>query len=189
MRRGERTRARLQEVALRLFLTRGFDEVTVEEVAAAAGVSHMTFFRHFPTKESVVLDDPYDPVIGEAVRAHDPTAPPLVRVVSGLLAAWATTTTSSQTESAVRDRLRLATGHPGLRARVWENNRRTEQVVVEALVDTGVEPLEARVAAGAALGALTAALLQWAEQHPAASLDGVVRRALVVLGAVPAVAS
>lgn len=64
MTRAEKPRRSLQDHAIRLFGQRGFDNVTVEEVARAAGVSHMTFFRHFPTKESVVLDDPYDPVIG-----------------------------------------------------------------------------------------------------------------------------
>jgi AcrR family transcriptional regulator len=49
---------------LELFLRDGYDATTVAAIARAAGVSHMTFFRHFPTKESVVLDDPYDPVTG-----------------------------------------------------------------------------------------------------------------------------
>ena len=64
MDRATATRRLLQEHALRLFSERGFDDVTVEEVARAAGFSHMTFFRHFPTKDAVVLDDPYDPVLG-----------------------------------------------------------------------------------------------------------------------------
>ena len=57
----------LQRSALELFLRDGYDATTVAAIAGAAGVSQMTFFRHFPTKESVVLDDPYDPVIAERV--------------------------------------------------------------------------------------------------------------------------
>ncbi len=83
MNRAQLTHQRLQDTAIRLFEERGFDDVTVEEVATAAGVSHMTFFRHFPTKESVVLDDPYDPLIGEAVARQDPQVPVVQRTLLG----------------------------------------------------------------------------------------------------------
>ncbi|MGH4006284.1 MAG: TetR/AcrR family transcriptional regulator, partial [Pseudonocardiaceae bacterium] len=66
-RRKAQTRQVIQAHALRLFLANGYDATTVEEIAAAAGVSHMTFFRHFPTKESVVDTDDYDPMIAELI--------------------------------------------------------------------------------------------------------------------------
>jgi AcrR family transcriptional regulator len=168
MDRAERTRQSLQAEALRLFTERGFDAVTVEEVAAAAGVSHMTFFRHFPTKEAVVLDDPYDPILGEAIDQTDPGLPALERVRSGLAQAYSML--PEPADEMVRQRIGLAVDHKGLRARVWENNHRTEEVIVGALVGTGVDPLEAKVAAGAALGAITAALFDWAEGDPGSSL-------------------
>jgi len=173
----------LQHHALRLFTQRGFDAVTVEDVAAAAGVSHMTFYRHFPTKESVVLDDPYDPLIGEAVRAQDPSLPAVVRVARGILTAWGGAV--GPRDEDVRARLRLAATHPRLRARAWENNHRTEVVVVEALVATGVEVLEARIAAGAVLGALTAALFDWAEREQG-TLEERIVRTMEVVGAAAA---
>ena len=55
------TKQSIQEHALRLFNEKGYDATTVEEIAAAAGVSHMTFFRYFPRKEAVVEYDEYDP--------------------------------------------------------------------------------------------------------------------------------
>ena len=67
--RASSTRQSLQKVALRLFLERGYDTVSVATVAKAAGVSHMTFFRHFPTKESVVVGDLFDPALAAAVAA------------------------------------------------------------------------------------------------------------------------
>lgn len=181
MDRAERTRQRLQDTAIRLFEERGFDDVTVEEVARAAGVSHMTFFRNFPTKESVVLDDPYDPLIGEAVARQDARLPVVQRILLGVLEAWRSSDTP--TDESVRTRLRLAAGHPALRARVWENNRRTEEAIVEALTSTGVSLLEARIAAGAVMGALTAALLDWAEDQDDDSLGDRIVRTLDVLGA------
>ena len=53
---GPQTRARIAEVAARLFLDRGFDAVTVAEVARVAGVSSVTVFNHFPRKEDLYLD-------------------------------------------------------------------------------------------------------------------------------------
>ncbi|WP_327279771.1 MULTISPECIES: TetR family transcriptional regulator [unclassified Streptomyces] len=51
-----RTRGRLAATALELFLERGFDAVSVADVAAAAEVSKPTLFRYFPSKEDLVLD-------------------------------------------------------------------------------------------------------------------------------------
>lgn len=53
---GPQTRARISQVATQLFLERGFDQVTVAEVARAAGVSSVTVFKHFPRKEDLLLD-------------------------------------------------------------------------------------------------------------------------------------
>lgn len=49
-------RQRISDVATRLFFQRGFDEVTVEEIAAAANVSKVTVFNYFPRKEDLFLD-------------------------------------------------------------------------------------------------------------------------------------
>lgn len=67
---GPQTRARIAEVAARLFLDRGFDAVTVADVAREAGVSSVTVFNHFPRKEDLFLDRQLDAaqLLGGAVR-------------------------------------------------------------------------------------------------------------------------
>ena len=179
MDRAAATRQLLQEHALRLFSERGFDGVTVEEVARAAGFSHMTFFRHFPSKEAVVLDDPYDPVLGATVARQDRRLPALERVRRAVLEAWEDS--DEPDDGLTRVRIELAASHPSLRAKVWENNRRTEEVIVDALTSSGVAPLEAKVAAGAVLGSLTAALFDWAENGDSDTLGERVRRSLEIL--------
>lgn len=179
MNRAARTRQLLQEVAISLFAERGFDAVTVDEIASTAGVSHMTFFRNFPTKESVVLDDPYDPLLGEAVAAQDSSLPAMERVRLGILDAWSGL--EEPGDAMTRARVVLASSHPSLRAGIWQNNLRTEDMIVAALTRSGVEELEARVAAGAVLGALTAALFDWARDGSAGSLGDRVRAAIAIV--------
>lgn len=179
MSKAEATRQRLQESALRLFTQHGFDGVTVEEIARDAGVSHMTFFRYFPTKESVVLDDPYDPVLARVISTTDGRSTPLQRVAEGIRKAWSEL--DEPEASVTRARIELAASHPTLRARVWENNRRTEDVVVARLVADGVTATEARIAAGAVLGAITAALFDWAEQDDGGALGDRLARAMDVV--------
>ena len=71
---GPQTRAKIMEVANRLFIERGFDSVTVADVARQAGVSSVTVFNHFPTKEDLFLDRAVDAVefLREAVRDRAP---------------------------------------------------------------------------------------------------------------------
>jgi AcrR family transcriptional regulator len=71
---GPQTRARISEVATRLFLERGFDAVTVAEVAGEAGVSSVTVFNHFPRKEDLLLDRAVDAIelLRSAVRDRAP---------------------------------------------------------------------------------------------------------------------
>jgi AcrR family transcriptional regulator len=71
---GPRTRARIREVANRLFLERGYDTVTVAEVARQAGVSSVTVFNHFPRKEDLFLDrtDDAETFLRSAVRDRAP---------------------------------------------------------------------------------------------------------------------
>lgn len=175
--KAERTAARILDVALDLFERDGFERTTVAQIAEAAGVSEMTFFRHFGSKDSLLFDDPYDPVIAQAVGAQPRDLPPLARLIGGFRASWALV----PDDAAVRRRLRLAAA-PGLRGAVTRNTVETERAVAERLVADGADPDAARIAAAAVLAALMAALLGWAQSDDDRSMGAAIEQALDVLG-------
>ncbi|WP_427884637.1 TetR family transcriptional regulator [Kribbella sp. GL6] len=75
-RKKAKTRASIQEHALRLFRDQGYAETTVQEIAAAAEVSPATFFRYFPTKEDTIVFDRLDPLMIELFRGQPAELPP-----------------------------------------------------------------------------------------------------------------
>jgi AcrR family transcriptional regulator len=154
-----RTRERLLQAALELFLAQGFEATTAAQIAARAGVTQMTFFRHFPTKAAVLIGDPYDPVIGEMIRREPPGADPITLAARGVRRAWQDIPPPAADE--VRTRVRIVARTPSLRADLAAGTAATEAVVTEALTDLGTDPPQAAVAAGAVVGALNAALLTW----------------------------
>src|SRR5271170_6091311 len=79
-RKKARTRASLREHALRLFREQGYQATTVEQIAAAAEVSPSTFFRYFPAKEDVVLQDDMDTRLMAAFDQQPPGLGPIAAV-------------------------------------------------------------------------------------------------------------
>src|SRR5690348_7694549 len=79
-RKKRRTREALIDAALDLFLTRGYDATTIDEIVAAVDVSQRTFFRYFAGKEDVALAflTEYDEIFVAAVAARPGGEPPLV---------------------------------------------------------------------------------------------------------------
>lgn len=176
--KGARTRDRILAAALVLFEERGYDDTTTQQIAAAAGVSEMTLFRHFPSKDRLVGDDPYDPLIAEAVAAQPAHLPALRRATGGVRQAWRSIPEPAADE--VRRRLRIAVGSTALLRAMRANTRDTEDAVTRALVSSGTGAAEARIAAAALLAALMESLLAWSAGEDG-SVDAAVRRALDVL--------
>jgi AcrR family transcriptional regulator len=176
--RKDLTRARLQAAALGLFEERGYRNVTVEDIATAAGVSHMTFFRHFPTKERALMDDPFDPVIAEAVASQPANLPEIERVARGMLS-LAPLLDDGFTETARRG-IAIVAKEPALSGEMAANMAATEAAIVEAAARPGRER-EMRVAAAACLAAIGSAILDWAVAPEGRSLGALVAEAIAVV--------
>ena len=76
-RKKEQTRQRIAAVALKLFTERGFDAVTVNEIAEAAEVAKATLFSYFPSKESLVLEGVGEEDLAGVVAGRRPDESPL----------------------------------------------------------------------------------------------------------------
>ena len=157
------TKHAIQEHALRLFIEKGYDTTTVEEIAAAAGVSHMTFFRYFPRKEEVVEYDEYDPLLEELVAARPVEEPPLTALHRALRAGLEQILATNREELLIRTRLILR--NPALRSRNLLAQDATRDLLARALARRAGLPepdLAATVQASAALGAIGPAAMAWA---------------------------
>ncbi|MFD7134170.1 TetR family transcriptional regulator [Streptomyces sp. NPDC059894] len=139
----------VSEIAVRLFVERGFDAVSVAEVAAAAEISKPTLFRYFPAKEDLVLHRiaDHEREAAEVVAgARDEGAAPLAALrrhfLAGLAAADPVTGLNDHPE--VRAFHALLYGTPALVARLHAHLERSETALADALGGD----LDARLAAG-----------------------------------------
>ncbi|MFI6265077.1 TetR/AcrR family transcriptional regulator [Micromonospora sp. NPDC051006] len=185
-RRADTQRA-IQAHAVRLFTERGYDATTVTDVAEAAGVSPMTVYRHFPTKEDLVLIDQHGRLVAERIAAT-PTTQPLVRRIGSALIDSAATLTGGRDGDAptangqfLLARLRLMISTPALRAKHLDNHYALQQAIVAALADDATDPdapFHAQAAASACLAAMHTALVRWAEEDGRSELSDLIAKAL-----------
>jgi AcrR family transcriptional regulator len=170
------TRDRIRASALRLFGEQGYDATTVEQIAAGAGVSHMTFFRYFPAKEDVVLSDSYDPLIAEAL-AGTPASWPVIRRIRTVLAEGL-----KQVYDTDRDTLlaqnKLIVATPALRDRLWADQLRTQELILKALGDSR---FPTRVMVAACLAAASTAIVTWVENDGTPELPDLIEQAFDTL--------
>jgi AcrR family transcriptional regulator len=144
-RRRRLLRDELGRVAITLFAERGFDNVTVDDIVAAAGASPRTFFRYFATKEQVVLD--YERRLQERLVVALRTRPPAKGAVEALRQAYIAT---SHVEAADRARVlqlgRILEAAPALRARANGERIAEDQPLLEQIADRlGTDTNDVRV--------------------------------------------
>ncbi|WP_290054829.1 TetR/AcrR family transcriptional regulator [Amycolatopsis solani] len=149
-RKKQATRLLISNVATGLFIQRGFDQVTVAEIAEAAGVSKMTVFNYFPRKEDLFLDRHADRLAElksvitsrpagtspcEALRAHQHSllaaGHPLSGAIAGGPGFWWVLTSS-----------------PALMARWYEQEREIASAFTEVFVSETGDAFRSRMVAG-----------------------------------------
>jgi AcrR family transcriptional regulator len=171
------TRDRIRASALRLFREQGYDATTVEQIAAAAGVSHVTFFRYFPTKEDVALSDSYDPLIASFIAQTPATWPLIQRIRAVLVQGLRQVYDTDRDEILAQNKLIVST--PALRERMWAGQLDTQQVILQAL---GTRPsFQTRVIVAACLAAASTAVLTWVENNGTPELPDLIDQAFEAL--------
>ncbi|MEO5722894.1 MAG: TetR/AcrR family transcriptional regulator [Ilumatobacteraceae bacterium] len=159
----QRTRAALAENAIRLFHEQGYDDTTVEQIAAAAGVSERTFFLHFATKAMAAFADHDERV--ESFRKRlghgDVSVNPLPHLVSTI------STGLARSNESRRIRYALLGKVSALQMEDARTDRDYERVVADYLLESwGVSVgtrLRANAVANAVLGVVRASLIAWGE--------------------------
>jgi AcrR family transcriptional regulator len=154
-RKKARTRASLREHALRLIRDQGYTATTVEQIAAAAEVSPSTFFRYFPTKEDVILQDDLDVRMVEAFERQ----PAELNTIAALRAATkeAMATYTEADLALIRQTAELTRTVPEVRARAIDEFTRSIHIMAGAVAKRAGRPeddLAVRTVAGAVIGVI-----------------------------------
>ncbi|WP_152362399.1 TetR/AcrR family transcriptional regulator [Microlunatus speluncae] len=186
--KAERNRHRIAEVALDLFLTQGFDETTMEQIAERAEVGSTTLYRYFPSKDLIALE-PFRAglALGEALRgrpAEEPLAESLGAVVIGVPGA-----DFGDLDRFARLR-ELVDRTPGPRAKLWDLLAHSRDDFAAALADRmGRDPAEPEVALTAliAFGVWHLAWDRWWAGDRSVEHAAVARTLLAELSRVPVI--
>jgi AcrR family transcriptional regulator len=176
---GGPARLRLQQAALELYEQHGFDQVTIAEIAAGAGVTERTFYRHFADKREVLFDG--ERVLREALVAGIAAAPEDLEPLPTLLWSFRSVVpflVGNRPLSEPNRRVILAT--PALRERAQAKTASLIEALSTALRERGVCESSASLAAQLAMAASAQATSIWFV-HPDRDLDELVLAAFADL--------
>jgi AcrR family transcriptional regulator len=154
-RKKDDTRRRLMYAALELFTERGFDRVTVEEIAAAADVSTRTFFRYFESKASVCFG-----FSGEALEEVLDSSDVLQTTVQQI---WEFASRVSEDTPFYATQARLIMSHPEVRMKRLQILLAFDDSLTQAFLeeDPSIDPALARLAAYVATHLIPAVMETW----------------------------
>lgn len=182
-RKKRKTRESIQREAMRLFQQQGYEETTIEQIAAAVEVSPSTFFNYFPTKEDVVLYDAYDPMIA-SLLSERPAGEPLSVAVRSVLETMASVFDRDRDVLLARAKLWIEV--PELRARLWQELERAEVFLAEIVAQRSgrdAEDFELRVTVMIVVMAAMEAMREWVRHDGKGSFLGYVARAMDIVDA------
>jgi AcrR family transcriptional regulator len=177
------SRGRLQEAALALFAERGFDQTTAAEIAARAGLTERTFFRHFADKREVLFGGAalLEERIVSGVIGAPPDAGPLEAVSEGLDSA-AQMLGESRRDLALQRHLVIA-ANPELHERELAKLAHYATAITTALRERGVSEQNANLAAETGMTVLRLAMQRWASGSDDRDLTDIMRDCVAELRA------
>lgn len=182
-------RREIELTGLELMAEAGYDTVTAEQIAAAAGISVRTFFRYFQTKDDVLSAMPQrvSQTMCAAVESRPPGEPILDSWRPALAGAY-----DAQDVRAAQLLHRIIEGQPALEHRIIGDPQLTQMLVTTIARRLGADPatdLRPSVVGVAILGALNAAFVRWTARGGDDELLGLFGQALDVLAGMSTIAS
>lgn len=173
------TRQALSAAAIRLALEQGFDNVRVEDIAEAAGVSPRTFNNYFSSREEAIVAARHAQVerMAQELLAR-PAEESLLEAIGNAMTAEHD---EDRPREPVRDMVRLFVCNPALHAEFLRTAAQTTSPMIEAVAHrTGTSPddLLPQVVTSAALGAMRAAMYKWFSDENSPPFDVLMRDAL-----------
>jgi AcrR family transcriptional regulator len=174
-----------------LFSDQGFEATTVDQIAAAAGMSRRTFFRYFAGKDELVLERLVESGRAMATALRD--RPADEAAWPALRAAFTEIVRPQEAHAEISRRLQLMLGdEPGVRASFLERRRRWHELLAPLVAErlparrrrTGPD-VRADAVTGSALACLEAAQETWA-RHPGSSLAALLDEAMGTTAGQPA---
>ena len=181
-RKRDETHQRIYETGMRLFAERGYDRVSVGDIAREAKVSVPTFYAHYENKEHIVMQMPSQDEVDRILSAQPSDVPLAERIRSGILA-WIEHYSPEERDQLLA-RWRIVVATPGLRNQAATFERATAGLVSDALkadAEPGSSPVAMDVVVAASLSAYTQIILRWAEADGRLSLEEVAEDVLAAL--------
>jgi AcrR family transcriptional regulator len=168
---------------MRLFLEKGFDATTIEDIAEAVEISPSTFFNYFPSKEEVVFQDDLDPLILAAFDAQPATKNPVARLRAAMRSVFGAI--QPEQEKLIHQRVQLMASTPELRAAMLGQFAELADQIADLLssrVGKRSDDFALHNIAGALLGVLMGAMITISE-NPKSDMVQVMDDALAHLEA------
>jgi AcrR family transcriptional regulator len=184
LRKRQQTRERLTRVAMALFLERGFEATTLDDIAAAADISRRSFFHYFASKEDVVFawHEESTAALIAAVAAR-PANESMLAVAENAISAMAGQLEPSEAIAMAR----LKRDNPALQARDQVKYEKVERALAEALGKRAgheTEKLQARLVAMITTGAMRIGAEFWAADGGCEKPEVLVKRTFAAIRAI-----
>ncbi len=177
-------RGRLQAAAFELYTEKGYEETTVADIAARAGVTERTFYRYFADRREVFFDgaQEFQEYLVNAVHDAPASAGPLEAVTEALYRAAREVFPDRSVMA--RQRQRLIDANPDLHEREMAKMSRLATALAAALRSRGVEEPAASVAAEAGIAIFRVAFANWVDEQNTAGLEDLISAALQQLSVI-----